>query len=147
MPKEETQFKDGESGNPNGRPKDTSTIKQIKKLGHREKLDKILWDTLQYHPVKIKKDLEKLKKTLSHNEENDQMTVLEMAIKRFAHDAIINSDLKKMDWIITRLFGKPKETIQHSGNIGNTNHEYNSMDEFLEKNAHMLKRLKDQKDA
>ena len=103
FPNDDTQFKPGESGNPNGRPR--KYISQLKDQGY--KLSEIN-DTLM---VLLSMDVEELKAVF----ENQKSTVLEKAVANAIRKSIEKGSLYNIETIITRAMGKPKEQTEHSG--------------------------------
>ena len=93
------QFKPGESGNPNGRPR--KFITTLKDQGY--KLSEIN-DTLM---VLLSMDIEELKAVY----DNPKSTVLEKAVANAIRKSIEKGSLYNIETIITRAMGKPKETV------------------------------------
>lgn len=103
FPNEETQFKPGESGNPNGRPR--KYVSKLKDQGY--KLSEIN-DTLM---TLLSMDLNELREVF----ENPQATVLEKAVAGAIRKSIEKGSLYNIETIITRALGKPKEQTEITG--------------------------------
>lgn len=97
------QFKPGESGNPNGRPR--KFVSLLKEQGY--KLSEIN-DTLM---ALLSMDINELKEVF----ENPKATVLEKAVAGAIRKSIEKGSLYNIETIITRAMGKPKEQTEHSG--------------------------------
>ena len=97
------QFKPGESGNPNGRPR--KIVSLLKDQGY--KLSEIN-DTLM---ALLSMDMNELKEAF----ENPNATVLEKAVAGAIRKSIEKGSLYNIETIITRAMGKPKEQTEHSG--------------------------------
>jgi hypothetical protein len=102
---ESHQFKPGESGNPNGRPR--KIVSLLKDQGY--KLSEIN-DTLM---ALLSMDMNELKEAF----ENPKATVLEKAVAGAIRKSIEKGSLYNIETIITRAMGKPKETQSHSGEV------------------------------
>jgi hypothetical protein len=100
---ESHQFKPGESGNPNGRPR--KIVSLLKDQGY--KLSEIN-DTLM---ALLSMDMNELKEAF----ENPKATVLEKAVAGAIRKSIEKGSLYNIETIITRAMGKPKEQTEHSG--------------------------------
>ena len=103
FPNDDTKFKPGESGNPNGRPR--KFVSLLKEQGY--KVGEIN-DTLM---ALLSMDLEELKDVF----QNEKATVLEKAVAGAIKKSIEKGSLYNIETIITRAMGKPKEMLQHSG--------------------------------
>jgi hypothetical protein len=99
FPNDDTKFKPGESGNPNGRPRKYVSI--LKEQGY--KLSEIN-DTLM---ALLSMDIQELKEVF----ENPKATVLEKAVAGAIRRAIEKGSLYNIETIITRAMGKPKEQV------------------------------------
>lgn len=97
------EFKPGESGNPNGRPR--KYVSLLKEQGY--KLSEIN-DSLM---ALLSMDLNELKEVF----ENPKATVLEKAVAGAIRKSIEKGSLYNIETIITRAMGKPKEQTEHSG--------------------------------
>jgi hypothetical protein len=95
----EHQFKKGESGNPNGRPrKYVSLLKE-----HGYKLSEIN-DTIQNM---MAMDLEELKGVF----ENTKATILEKTVANAMKRSLEKGSLYSIETLLTRVYGKPKEQV------------------------------------
>lgn len=103
FPNDDTKFKPGESGNPNGRPRKFVTT--MKEQGY--KMTEIN-DTLM---VLLSMDVIELKAIY----DNPKSTVLEKAVANAIRKSIEKGSLYNIETIITRAMGKPKEQTEHSG--------------------------------
>ena len=99
------EFKPGESGNPNGRPR--KYVSLLKEQGY--KLSEIN-DSLM---ALLAMDLNELKEVF----ENPKATVLEKAVAGAIRKSIEKGSLYNIETIITRAMGKPKEQQDHTGEI------------------------------
>lgn len=108
FPNNDTQFKAGESGNPNGRPR--KFISTLREQGY--KLSEIN-DTLM---ALLSMDMNELKEAF----ENPKATVLEKAVAGAIRKSIEKGSLYNIETIITRAMGKPTEQQQHTGEINIT---------------------------
>jgi len=105
FPNDDTKFKPGESGNPNGRPR--KFVSLLKEQGY--KLSEIN-DTLM---ALLSMDMNELKEAF----ENPKATVLEKAVAGAIRKSIEKGSLYNIETIITRAMGKPKEQQDHTGEI------------------------------
>ena len=97
FPNDDTKFKPGESGNPNGRPR--KYVSQLRELGY--KLSEIN-DTIQ---VMMAMDMEELKSVWN----NPKATVLEKTIAAAIRKSIEKGSLYSLETLLTRVYGKPRE--------------------------------------
>lgn len=104
FPNEDTQFKPGQTGNPNGRPR--KYVSLLKEQGY--KLSEIN-DTLM---ALLSMDLNELKDVF----ENPNATVLEKAVANAIKKSIEKGSLYNIETIITRAMGKPKESVDVTSN-------------------------------
>jgi len=93
------QFKPGESGNPNGRPRKYTSL--LKTQGY--KLSEIN-DAIQ---VLIQMNLDELKEVGN----NKNATILEMTVARALVKSLGNGSLYSIETLLSRVYGKPKESI------------------------------------
>ena len=101
------QFKKGEVQNPNGRPKKYVTL--LKESGY--KLSEVN-DTIQ---VMLSMSLDELAEVFK----NPKATILEKTIANAMRRSLAKGSLYSIDTLITRVYGKPKETatITQDGKI------------------------------
>lgn len=99
---EHSRFKPGQSGNPNGRPR--KFVSQLREQGY--KLAEVN-DTIQ---VLMAMDIEELKTVF----ENPKATVLEKTVAAAIRKGIEKGSLFSIETLLTRVYGKPKETQQVS---------------------------------
>jgi len=93
------RFVKGESGNPKGRPR--KYVSTLKNYGYR--LIEIN-DAIQNM---ISMNIEELKIILQH----ENSTALEVTIARAIQKSIQKGSLDSLETLLTRVYGKPKETI------------------------------------
>lgn len=93
------QFKKGESGNPNGRPR--KYVSLLKEQGY--KLSEIN-DTIQ---TMMAMDMEELKTVW----ENPKATILEKTVANAMRKSLEKGSLYSLETLLTRVFGKPKEQM------------------------------------
>jgi len=105
FPNDDTKFKPGESGNPNGRPR--KYVSLLKEQGY--KLSEIN-DSLM---ALLAMELSELKEVF----QNPKATVLERAVAGAIAKSIEKGSLYNIETIITRAMGKPKEQQDHTGEI------------------------------
>jgi hypothetical protein len=101
---EKHEFKKGESGNPNGRPK--KYVSALKEQGYKnsEINDCIL--------VMISMDLDELKQVW----QNPRATILEKTIANALRKSLEKGSLYSIEVLLSRAVGKPKESIDHTTN-------------------------------
>jgi len=105
FPNDDTKFKPGESGNPNGRPR--KYVSLLKEQGYKSSE---INDSLM---ALLSMDLNELKEVF----ENPKATVLEKAVAGAIRKSIEKGSLYNIETIITRAMGKPKEQQDHTGEI------------------------------
>ena len=94
------RWEKGVSGNPNGRPKKYVTL--LREQGY--KLSEIN-DTIQ---TMLQMDLDELKEVW----DNPKATILEKTIANAMRKSLEKGSLYSVETLLTRLYGKPKETQQ-----------------------------------
>jgi hypothetical protein len=99
------QFKKGESGNPNGRPKKFTTL--LKDSGYKQSE---INDTIQ---SMLTLTLEELRSI----HESDDATILEKTIANALYKSWRKGSLYSIETLLTRTFGKPKESIDIDANV------------------------------
>ena len=97
------EFKKGQSGNPNGRPRKYASL--LKEHGY--KLSEIN-DTIQNM---MAMDLEELKSVY----ENPKATILEKTLANAMKKSLEKGSLYSIETLLTRVYGKPKETQELAG--------------------------------
>jgi len=100
------KFKKGHTGNPNGRPRKYTTLLRE----HGYKLSEIN-DTIQ---VMMQMTVEELKDVW----DNKNATVLEKTIAAAIRKSIEKGSLYSIETLLTRVYGKPKETTDLTLNKG-----------------------------
>ena len=91
------QFKKGESGNPNGRPR--KYVSLLKEQGY--KVSEIN-DTIQ---AMMAMDMDEIKTVW----ENPKATILEKTVANAMRKSLEKGSLYSLETLLTRVFGKPKE--------------------------------------
>lgn len=115
------EFKPGESGNPNGRPR--KYVSLLKEQGY--KLSQIN-DTIQ---AMMAMDITELKEVY----ENPKATILEKTVANAMKKSLEKGSLYSLETLLTRVFGKPKETVDiKSVNITWHEEKYNEADKKTE---------------
>ncbi len=95
-------WKPGESGNPNGRPKVPSDVKQARKL-NKVKVERILNRFLAMD----RQELERIK--------TDPSTpILDLFVAGLVAKGVSQGDHKRLEFIFDRLVGKVTEKVHHS---------------------------------
>jgi tRNA A37 N6-isopentenylltransferase MiaA len=106
FPNEETQFKKGKSGNPNGRPrKYVSLLKE-----HGYKLSEVN-DTIQ---AMMAMSMDELKAVW----DNQDATVLEKTIANAMRKSIEKGSLYSIETLLSRVYGNPKQMTELTGANG-----------------------------
>lgn len=106
---EKHEFKKGESGNPNGRPR--KWISELKESGYKssEVNDCIL--------VMLSMTLEELADVYK----NPKATILEKTVANALKRSLEKGSLYSLDTLLNRAVGKPKESIDHTTKGENIN--------------------------
>lgn len=110
MPRESTQFKPGQSGNPKGSipmPKEIKALRSIHAFELQEIYNK-------YKDVSIKQ-IKKLSADAEHGKR--ELPIIEHIYIRALAKAL--NDPKHLDKILDRVIGKPKMVIEHQGDEEN----------------------------
>jgi hypothetical protein len=102
--REGTQFKKGESGNPEGRPR--KYVSLLKEQGY--KLSEVN-DAIQ---VLISMNEDELHEVL----DNENATILEMTIAKAMINSLSSGSLNSVETLLNRVYGKPKETVDQNIN-------------------------------
>jgi hypothetical protein len=110
FPNKDTEFKKGQSGNPNGRPK---------------KIENVIHDYfLAEHNLKLSKSqsqdiitviLGKTKKELVELAKNDELPFWVSLIAKKAQRDYDKGSIHILDVLFDRVYGKPKEEVEHKG--------------------------------
>ena len=90
----------GETMNPNGRPR--KYVSQLKEQGY--KISEVN-DAIQ---ALMSMDIDELKSVL----DNPKATILELTIAKAMLKSLQNGSLYSMETLLTRVYGKPKETSE-----------------------------------
>ena len=100
FPNPKTQFQKGESGNPNGRPK--KLISKLKAQGYKQSE---INDCIKVMLSMTREQIDSITK-------NKNATALEMMVAAAIDKAIKSGNLSTFETLVSRSFGKPKETIE-----------------------------------
>lgn len=106
MPKEDTQFKPGQSGNPAGRPKGSKNF-----------------------TTKVREALEKISK-------NDGCTYEEALIKSIIAKAIIDGDTRSQKLIWNYLDGMPQQNVKLDGDMKVTQKDIETVSKSLDESGY-----------
>lgn len=94
------QFQKGQVGNPNGRPRKYVSI--LKEQGYN------LWEINDTIQNMMAMDMDELKQVY----DNPKATILEKTIANAMVKSLKKGSLYSIDTLLTRVYGKPKETSQ-----------------------------------
>ena len=111
MPKEDTQWKPGQSGNPSGRPKGTVSIVEA----IRRKLQKMPCNcggTFRLIKTGKNKGKYKCNKCRTIVEKDDAKRYVDFMVDKIFKKALIENDTRMMIDIVDRIDGKPKQGIE-----------------------------------
>ena len=106
-PPKEKEFQAGQSGNPNGRPK--KYITQITEAtGYKiSQVQDCIKSMLKLNLVELKRV-----------GESSTAPALEVLIARGINGDLKRGELRNLESLLSRSFGKPTEQIEHSGEVG-----------------------------
>ncbi len=93
-------WKKGQSGNPSGRPKDDPALKRAKELNQIQ-FEKIMNKYLHLTPVQVERRLKDKSKPM-----------IELLLGNIIHQAYAEGDVKRAEWIMGRMIGKPAERLE-----------------------------------
>ena len=99
---EQTQFKKGQSGNPNGRPRKFVTT--LKEIGYKRSE---INDTIQAMLAMDKDELTDAMK-------NPKATILEMTVASAMKKSIEKGSLYSIETLLSRVFGMPKQEVEQT---------------------------------
>ena len=105
FPNDDTKFKAGESGNPNGRPR--KYVSQLKEQGY--KLAEVN-DCIQ---AMMSMTVDELKEVW----DNPKATVLEKTIAAAIKKSIEKGSLYSIETLLTRVYGKPMERTENKHEV------------------------------
>lgn len=112
---EKHKYKPGESGNPNGRPR--KYVSLLKEQGY--KISEVN-DCIQ---AMMSMTLEELKEVW----DNPKATVLEKTIASAIKKSIERGSLYSIETLLSRVFGKPRETTEQNITLNNFRAEFSSV--------------------
>lgn len=100
MPKEDGQWKKGQSGNKRGRPRLPETVKKAREINQIE-FERVMNKLLYLTPDQVKRRLK-----------NKSLPVVEQLLGQIIHKAAMEGDTKRAEWIMTRMLGKPVDRLE-----------------------------------
>ena len=112
FPNNNTKFKAGESGNPNGRPR--KYVSLLKEQGY--KLSEIN-DTIQ---AMLSMDMEELKAVW----DNPKATILEKTIAAAMRKSLEKGTLYSLETLLSRVYGQPKQEVKQDVNLTQINADF-----------------------
>ena len=105
---EKHEFKKGESGNPNGRPKKYTTL--LKAMGYKQSE---INDTIQNM---LAMSVDELHEVVT----DDGSTILEKTVANALYKSFKKGSLYSIDTLLSRVYGKPREQLQVDGSVNIT---------------------------
>lgn len=99
MSENDTRFKKGQSGNPNGRPRIPEDLKMARRLNKLE-LEKLLNQFLFMTPIEMEARVK-----------SQDVTAIEAMIGSIIIKAVKDGDQQRLNFILERLIGKVKDQI------------------------------------
>jgi hypothetical protein len=102
FPNKETEFKKGQSGNPNGRPR--KYVSLLKEQGYKRSE---INDTIQ---AMMAMDMVELKEVY----DNPKATILEKTIANAMRKSLEKGTLYSLETLLSRVFGQPKQEVEQT---------------------------------
>lgn len=116
MPKEDTQFKPGRSGNPLGKPKTPPDLLKAKNLTRIE-LERLL-----------NKFINMPRGDLAAYANKQDATAMELMMASIVSKAIIQGDTQRLDFLLNRLVGKVPDKVEAT--VTNPFHELSDQEKL-----------------